>query len=112
MAPVTDNACRIPTDADALCNTAVMRIPTRIPTKGLLKDVSILMKCSFSRRGATAPLMVCIPIISMVKPSKISPTFRWVDFFASMRNKIPMIATTAAMVAVESNCAIPLDPSI
>ena len=74
--PVTDKACSTPTAADALCSTAVNAIPTRIPIRGLENMVSMLTKNSFSRRGSTAPLMVCIPIIRMANPSMILPIFR------------------------------------
>ncbi len=75
IAPVTESACRIPIEADALCNTAVNAIPTRMPIKGLENMVSILTKCGFSFRGETAPLMLCIPNINIEKPSMMSPTF-------------------------------------
>ena len=112
MLPVIDSACRIPTDADALCNTAVKAIPTRIPRNGFVNIVSMFTKCSFSFRGDTAPLIVCIPTIRIANPSMMSPTFLYVDFLKNILNTIPTIATTAEIVAVERSCAIPLDPSI
>ena len=74
MPPVTDNACIMPTDADALCSTAVNRIPTRIPINGFVNIVSAFTKCALLFNGDTAPLIVCIPTIKMENPSIISPT--------------------------------------
>ena len=72
--PVIESACKIPTDADALCRTAVNAIPTRIPITGFENIVSAFTKCSFCLRGATAPLMVCMPTIRIEKPSMMPPT--------------------------------------
>ena len=112
IAPVTDNACKIPMEADALCSTAVKAIPTRIPINGFENMVSVLTKCGFSFNGETAPLMLCMPNISMENPSIISPTFLYVLFLEIILNKIPMIETTAEMVVVDNSCAMPPDPSI
>ena len=110
--PVTDSACKIPTDADALCKTAVKRIPTKIPAAGFVNIVSMLLNVSLSLSGATAPLIVCIPNIKIAKPSIISPTWRQLSFFITIRKTIPIMATTAEIVAVERSCAMPPDPSI
>ena len=75
IAPVTESACRIPIEADALCRTAVNAIPTRIPINGLENMVSVLTKCGFSFSGDTAPLMLCMPNINIENPSIMSPTF-------------------------------------
>ena len=39
ISPVLESACRIPTDADALCRIAVKTIPIRMPRNGLVKLV-------------------------------------------------------------------------
>ncbi len=74
IVPVTESACKIPTEADALCKTAVNKIPAKIPARGFENIVSAFTNRSLSRSGATAPLIFCIPTIRMEKPSMISPT--------------------------------------
>ena len=110
--PVTDNACRIPTAADALCKIAVNAIPSRIPANGLENIVSIFVNASLSFSGATAPLIVCIPNIRMEKPSMILPTLRYTVLLDTIFITIPTIATTALIVAVDRILAIPLEPLI
>jgi len=56
--------------------------------------------------------MVCIPTIRMENPSIMSPTFLKPDFFTNILKIIPMIATIAEIVAVDSSCAIPFEPSM
>ena len=108
--PVTESACSTPTVADALCNTAVKAIPTRIPAIGLENIVSMSIKTGLSLNGATAPLMVCIPVIRIAKPSIMFPIFLCTDLLQNIRRIIPMTATTAEMVAVERILAIPPEP--
>ena len=110
--PVMDSAWRIPTEAEALCKTAVNTIPTRIPINGFVNMVRSLTKCGFSFRGETAPLMVCIPIIRIAKPSMMSPISEYGFFLINVRKIIPMIATIAEIVAVDKSCAIPMEPSM
>ena len=110
--PVTDNACNTPTVADALCSTAVNAIPTRIPIRGLENMVSIFVKVGLSFSGETAPLIVCIPVIRIAKPSMILPIFLCTERLHAMRRIIPIIATTAEIVAVDKILAIPFFPSI
>ena len=110
--PVTERAWSTPTVADALWSTAVKAIPTRIPAIGLENIVSILMNIGLSRNGDTAPLIICIPVIRIAKPSMIFPTFLCKVRLQNIRKIIPTTATTAEIVAVERTLAIPLDPSI
>ena len=107
MAPVTDRACRIPTAAEALCSTAVKAAPTRMPSRGLEKAVIKRMKAGLSLRGATAPLMACMPNIKTAKPSRMSPTWRWACFLENMRRMMPMTATIALMEEVDSSDTSP-----
>ena len=65
--------CKIPTDAEALCNIAVDKIPTKIPKSGFEKWVIALVKEGISCKGLMAVFMVDIPTIKMEKPSMISP---------------------------------------
>ena len=41
IAPVTERACNIPTEAEALCKIAVITIPIIIPRRGLENAVSV-----------------------------------------------------------------------
>ena len=110
--PFMDNACRIPTDADALCRIAVKTIPIRIPTNGFENMVSTPVNDGLSLSGDTAVLMVCIPSIRIANPSIISPKCLYISFFKAILNRIPTMATIAEIVAVDSNAAIPSEPSI
>ena len=74
MAPVMERACRIPTAAEALCSTAVKAAPTRMPRIGLEKAVISWRKPGSLFRGATAPLISCMPNMSTAKPRRMSPT--------------------------------------
>ena len=111
-APVTDNACRMPTDADALCKTAVIKMPTTMPTIGLENIVSALTNRSLSLNGETAPLIVCIPSIKIENPSMMSPRLLYASFLMTILKTMPTIATIEEIVAVDKSCAIPSDPSI
>ena len=73
-APVTDNACTIPTAADADCKRAETPNPRRMPRIGFLIDVIRSLNQGWSFSPDTEPLMVLIPIIRMTKPIMISPT--------------------------------------
>ena len=110
--PVTDKACNTPTVAEALCRTAVNTIPTRIPMTGFENVVNRSINTLLSRSGATAPLMVCIPVMRIANPSMMSPIFRWTVLLLAILRIIPITATTAAIVADDRILAIPLDPSI
>ena len=108
--PVTDNACSTPTVADALCNTAVNKIPTKIPANGFENIVSISTNTGLSFNGATAPLMVCIPVIKIENPNMILPRFLCTVLLPNIRRIIPITATTAEIVAVDKRLATPLEP--
>ena len=107
-APVIDRACKMPTAADALCSTAVKAAPTRMPRKGLEKVVSRRINSALCLRGETAPLMVCIPNISTAKPRRISPICQLICFLENMRRMMPMTATAAVRVEVDSRETQPL----
>ena len=87
--------------------TLVNTMPTRIPSRGLAKEVMALMNTSLSRRGSTAPLMAVIPYISTAKPSRISPTWRVVCFLLIIRSRVPMVAIRAVRVEVLSRATQP-----
>ena len=70
------------------------------------------MKAGLSLRGATAPLMACMPNIKTAKPSRMSPTWRRLCFLENMRRMMPTTATMALMEEVESSETIPPLPSM
>ena len=107
IAPVAESACRIPTAAEALCRTAVKAAPTTMPTSGWEKVVRRARNCGLSFSGETAPLIVCMPNISTVKPSMISLACLVEAFFAVMRTTMPTMANSAAIVEVDSSEASP-----
>ena len=111
-APVMDRACKIPTAAEALCSTAVKTIPTMMPKMGLEKVVSRWINSGLCRKGETAPLMLCIPNISTAKPSRMSPTCQCCCFLENMRRIMPITATTAVRVEVESKETQPLPSTL
>ena len=71
--PVTESACRIPMDAEELCNAVVMRIPTSIPMNGLVNVVIRFTNSGTSFRGSRAVDMVSMPIIRKPKPARTLP---------------------------------------
>ena len=75
-APVTDSACTIPMEADALCKMAVITTPSRIPRNGLANIVTAPVNAALSFSGETAALIVCMPTINTAKPSRMLPRFR------------------------------------
>ena len=110
MAPVTASAWRIPTAALALWMTLVNSRPTRMPSRGLEKEVRASMNTWLSRRGETASLMALMPYISTAKPSRMSPMW-WVEGrLAAMRRMMPTTATRPVRVAVLSRVTQPLPP--
>ena len=74
--------------------------------------VSRLINVAFSLKGSTAPLMVCIPIIRIAKPSMILPIFLYTERLLNILSTIPTTATMAEIVAVERTVAQPPVPSI
>ncbi len=73
MAPVEESACRIPTEAEALCRTAVAAMPKSTPSSGFRNPVSTLRKVALDLRPLTAPLMVFMPNIKSARhPSTIT----------------------------------------
>ena len=78
---------------------------------GLEKAVIKRIKVGLSFKGATAPLMACIPNISTAKPSRMSPTWRLPCFLENMRRMMPMTATRAEMVDVDRSETKPPLPS-
>ena len=70
------------------------------------------MNTLLSLNGITAPLIVCMPVIRIAKPSMILPMFLCVVLLQIIRMIVPITATTAAIVAEDKIFAIPFDPSI
>ena len=96
--PVTESACKIPTEAEFDCKTAVMSVPMRMPRIGFSNIVISRRKPSLSRSGDTAPLIAFMPYIKTAKPSRISPVCRFCDVFPSIRSRIPVMAAMAVIV--------------
>ena len=86
----------------------VKMAPTNMPRRGLEKEVSRLIKAGLPLRGATAELMACMPYMSTAKPSIISPRW-WLDCpELNILSIIPITATTAVIVDVDSRETQPL----
>ena len=69
-------ACRIPTDADEDCKTAVSTAPAMTPRIGFLKLRNRSMNHGSSASGDMAWDIVFMPAIKIEKPSRILPTPR------------------------------------
>ena len=111
-APVTDSACMIPMEAEALCSMAVITMPSSMPRNGLENMVTVRVKTLLSLSGETAALIVCMPTIRTAKPSRMLPRFLYTLLFESIRHNMPAMAATALMVEDESSFATPAEPSI
>ena len=111
-APVTDKACRIPTDAEEDWIIAVNRAPTITPKIGLRNMVRILVNSGTSARGFTAPLMDSIPNISTAKPKNISPISFFLLFFPVIYKIIPIRARTGEKEEGLKSFTIKLSPWI
>ena len=70
---MTDSACRMPTEAELDRITAVTSAPTSTPSSGFVNARNRFVNAGTSRSPATAPLIVSMPNISVVKPSRMSP---------------------------------------
>ena len=99
MAPVMDIACKIPMDAEEDWITAVTKMPMSRDTAGLEAAEMKCKNASFSFSGSIAELMVCIPLMSTEKASRISPTFFWVCFRQKKYRTMPINAMKANTVA-------------
>ena len=75
MAPVALRACRMPTEAEQLCSTAVTAMPMPMATTGFSTTVRIRRKDSLSCRGSMAADMVFIPLMRTLRASRMTPTF-------------------------------------
>ena len=80
---------------------AVTITPTARETSGLDTAEIKPRKAGLCFRGAMAPLMVCIPLISTENASMIIPRFFWVGFLQKKYRMMPMKATKENMVAEE-----------
>ena len=93
MAPVLDKACKIPTDAEEDCMMAVTIAPRAIPSIGLLKIVKSLVKDGLCRSALTEELIVLIPYINTVNPSKTKAIERLRSFFDVTSKSTPINAS-------------------
>ena len=94
----SDNACKIPTDADELWITAVSNVPTKTPKIGFSKRISVLWKASLSDKGSTAADIKSIPVIRIAKPIKTSAVFFLFSDFENIVNTTPIKAKIGAKV--------------
>ena len=90
--PVTESACKIPTDAEELWMTAVSSAPASTPSTGFLNMVSRFVNSGTSASGSTAPLIADIPYISTTNPSRISPVIFFLSLLPDISRIIPIIA--------------------
>ena len=73
IVPVSDRACKIPTDAADDCITPVNTAPSRTLRSGFLNATRSLLKPSVYARGDTASFISSMPNISTAKPTMIVP---------------------------------------
>ena len=79
---------------------------------GFVKEVIIEMKTGLVFNGVTALDIIDIPVIRTANPNMIVPKCTKVSRFANICNRIPTIATIAAIVVLEIKAAIPFPASI
>ena len=72
--------------------TAVKIAPAMSPRIGLENIVRIPVNFSLSARGATAPLMVSIPVIRIANPMRIIPISFFLSSFVNMIKMTPITA--------------------
>ena len=99
IAPVTESACSIPTTAELLWTMTVTAMPTMISSTGISENcVSRFTKVSDSARGATALVMVIMPVNSTPKPTHISPGPLTLLRFTNMTSMMPIMSAAGARV--------------
>ena len=111
-APVAHNACKIPTDAEELCITAVSMIPAIIPGMGLENSSRIFVNSGTSASGLTAPDIVSIPNINTANPTRIVAMFLCLSFLEKSNSITPTIANICENDVGLSICTTKLLPSI
>ena len=98
-------ACRIPIAAAELWIIRVQAIPTRTPRKGFEKLSIIWLNAGTFCKGATALLIVSIPIIMTEKPTTIVPIDLFLSLFANIRKTTPPIARKGVKEEGLSSCS-------
>ena len=93
MLPVSARDCRIPRDAAELWMIAVMMVPTRSATIGLLSIRMISLNCGISASGLTESPMRSMPNIKMAKPTQTEPTSFFLSPLMNMIRTMPISAT-------------------
>ena len=88
-APVMHSACRIPTEAEEDWMIAVSARPASMPSTGLVNISRMLVNSGTSARGLTASLIMFMPFISTVKPTRIWPMLCFFSFLVNMMNATP-----------------------
>ena len=114
MAPVEDNACKIPTIAEELCTITVRIRPVKIPITGIsLKYDKTLANAGDEDNGSTASVIDIRPMKRIPKPIAIIPGVFNDSFFTNMIKMIPKISATGAKKSGLKNARIePLPDSI
>ena len=92
--PVTDNACKTPTDAELDWIIAVRTAPASTPKMGFVKRMNNSANSGTSLRPSTALDIVSIPNISVAKPKRIVPVSFFASLFENMVSIIPISAST------------------
>ena len=82
MPPVSDSACRIPTEAEDDWITAVSTAPATTPRIGLENMVISRVNWGTFASGATESDIISMPNISTAKPSRMPAMSFFFCFFA------------------------------
>ncbi len=110
--PVEDSACKMPTEADELCITAVTRAPQIMPNTGFENMVRTLEKLGSSAKGAIASFIVLILSISKAKPIKMVAISCFLPFLPKVRIRTANIARIGANTVGFKSCIKLFPPSI
>ena len=105
MPPVSDNACKMPTEAAEDWITPVNTAPTITPRKGLVKAVRMAENSGMSARGLTAFFISSIPVMSTANPTMMEPALRTRFFLEAMVMTTPASATTGEKTSGFSSCS-------
>ena len=101
----------MPTTAELLWTMTVTAMPTMISSTGISENcVSRFTKVSDSARGATAFVIVIMPVKRMPKPTQISPGPLTLLFLMNMTRMMPMMSARGARVEGLKNSSTMLPP--
>ena len=109
-APVTQSACKIPTEADEDWMIAVSTAPAITPRIGLVNINRMFVNSGTSASGLTAPLIISMPVISTAKPIMMLPASCFLSPLAKSSRQTPTNARTGVNVAGLHNVSSRLSP--